>query len=206
MARFNEILVGRYNRFLQKFLSMKGGPPAPQLASDIAATWALFHGAENRYLEAWDRFGESYFVAATVGFTSTFRIRNPAGSNVIAVIEKLSVQIGAIDTILILNYTTDPGNLATLGPGGGSNVLDTRGRTASTTVTSTTSASSIATGTQIGRVLTAANVTNEFIFDENQEIPLAPGGALDVRTTAANEAVGGTIFVRERFLEESERA
>ncbi len=35
MALFNEILVGRYNRFLQRLLSMKGHPPAPQLASEI---------------------------------------------------------------------------------------------------------------------------------------------------------------------------
>src|SRR5882762_4396490 len=35
MARFNEILTGRYNRFLQKLLQMKGGPPSAQLASEI---------------------------------------------------------------------------------------------------------------------------------------------------------------------------
>jgi len=37
MALFNEILVGRYNRLLQKLLSMKGDPPSPQLAGDLTA-------------------------------------------------------------------------------------------------------------------------------------------------------------------------
>jgi len=35
MAKFNEILAGRYNRFLQKLFQMKGGPPSAQLSSEI---------------------------------------------------------------------------------------------------------------------------------------------------------------------------
>ena len=32
---FNEINAGRYNRLLQRLLSIKGGPPAATLAGDV---------------------------------------------------------------------------------------------------------------------------------------------------------------------------
>src|SRR5258708_40293223 len=90
MALFNEILVGRYNRFLQKLLAMKGGPPAPQLATEIGTNIQLFHGVENRYLEGWQRFGGQFSVpAAGVGNVGGFRFRNPAGNNVITAVEWL---------------------------------------------------------------------------------------------------------------------
>jgi hypothetical protein len=54
MAKYNEILTGRYNRFIQKLFSMKGPAPAPQLSSDIAMQMSFFNGVENRYLEGWD--------------------------------------------------------------------------------------------------------------------------------------------------------
>src|SRR6266851_4747570 len=64
MARFNEILVGRYNRSLQKLLSMKGQAVMPQLASELQPTFSFFSGAENRYLESWERFGNRQPPAA----------------------------------------------------------------------------------------------------------------------------------------------
>src|SRR5258707_13299714 len=93
MARFNEILVGRYNRFLQKLFSMKGGPPSAQLATEITPNLNLFNGIENRYLESWFRYGAAPGLAAVVGANPGFRFRNPAGSNVIAMVEKLSLPL-----------------------------------------------------------------------------------------------------------------
>jgi len=101
MARFNEILTGRHNRLLQKLFSMKGGPPAPQLASEITASVPLFHGAENRYLESWERFGIGSQVAALAANNDVARLRNPAGSNVIAVIEKLQFTNSLADTLTL---------------------------------------------------------------------------------------------------------
>src|SRR5712664_282468 len=86
MARFNEILVGRFNRALQKLFSMKGGPPAAQLASEITTNVQFNQmGNDFRYLEGWDIFGNQIFLAASVGNTAGYRLRNPGGSNVIAV-------------------------------------------------------------------------------------------------------------------------
>src|SRR5258708_34332947 len=89
MARFNEILVGRFNRFLQKWLSMKGGPPSPQLATEIQPNFNFFSGAENRALENWFLYGTFSSQAAVALQNSFFQLRNPSKSGAPAVIEAI---------------------------------------------------------------------------------------------------------------------
>src|SRR5689334_14381216 len=101
MARFNEILVGRYNRFAQKLLQIKGDAPVPQLAGDIQLSMPLYSGAENRYLESWDRYGVGVLVAAQVGINSGARLRNPLGANLVIVVERIVVSEPAGDAILL---------------------------------------------------------------------------------------------------------
>src|SRR5258708_13178542 len=91
MARFNEILVGRFNRFLQKWLSMKGGPPSPQLATEIQPNFNFFSGAENRALESWFLYGTFSSQAAVALQNSFFQLRNPSKSGVLAAIEAIAV-------------------------------------------------------------------------------------------------------------------
>src|SRR5437879_9618272 len=88
MAAFNEILSGRYNRFLQKLLQMKGGPPAAQLASEVGAQITLYHGSETMYLQGWELFGGGYDVGPQVGVASAVRLRNPGNSGVVGVVTK----------------------------------------------------------------------------------------------------------------------
>lgn len=203
MARFNEILVGRYNRFLQKFLSIKGGPPSPQLASEIMATWAMFHGAENRYLEGWDQYSASFSLAAGgAGNVDMLRVRNPVGSNVIAVVFKASIanllsdgcvlESGPIAADLIPNAVVN-------------NRMDARSRPQTAMNISTTGAAAIPL---IVRAIAniQANQTYDFITFEDQEIPILPGDAIQLRQTTNNQAVSLTLQWRERFLEDSERA
>src|SRR5437763_11360751 len=119
MAKFNEILVGRYNRALQKLLGMKGEPPAPQLASEIAATLSFFYGAEMRFIESWNIYGINAEASAAVGNSSGVRLRNPAASNVIAVIQRLSITGAAADKPG-LQLGQAVADLATVSGGGGS--------------------------------------------------------------------------------------
>ena len=58
MALYNEILVGRFNRGLQKFLSIKGGPPAPQRPMSLEQT--IEHVLELR-----ERYGITYLQIQT---------------------------------------------------------------------------------------------------------------------------------------------
>src|SRR2546427_12501654 len=109
MARFNEINVGRYNRFLTRLFQMKGASAAPQLASEIQPSFQLFAGIENRVLENWDRFSNAFNQAATPAVFSTLRFRNPAGSNAIAVFEKLACSAQAAGALRVnLRRSTRP--------------------------------------------------------------------------------------------------
>ncbi len=92
MARFNEILVGRYNRMVQKLLSMKGTATLVTFSDEAMAVLPLFYGAENRYLEGWDRFGVAVGTAAgAAGNRTVWRLRNPTNSNVVTVVEKILI-------------------------------------------------------------------------------------------------------------------
>src|SRR5437879_1331505 len=113
MARYNEILVGRFNRFLQKVFAMKGEPPAPQLAGEISPNFQLFSGVENRYLEAWDRFAAGVNVAPVAGNLSGIRLRNPAGSNIVAVLERVTFNEAQND-IVAVRWGTQGADLSTV--------------------------------------------------------------------------------------------
>src|SRR5229473_5047766 len=95
MAVYNEILAGRFNRALQKLFGIKGPPAVPQLGGEIVPSVSMFYGVENRYLEAWERFGFQIVQAAVVGQAGSFRLRNPVNSGTIAVLEKITVWSGA---------------------------------------------------------------------------------------------------------------
>jgi hypothetical protein len=204
VARYNEILVGRYNRFLQKFLSMKGGPPAPQLASEIGPTIALFSGVENRYLEQFELFAATTTLAASVGNNGAVQIRNPANSNVIAVIEKITVSTTAAGEIVVsVGSGIDLVTFTAVARGDG------RSRANPAMIASASNAALTANlGNLIWRNFVPANTASDLINDENQEIPLtATGGtgAIRITSSSANVGVSAAIWWRERLLEESER-
>jgi|SRR5882672_3155766 len=208
MARFNEILVGRYNRFLQKLMGMKGGPPAPQLASEITAALTLFNGAENRYLEGWQRYCLAVQTGtAAAGNRAAWRIRNPAGSNVVAVIEKIvALAIVATDQPLIFFN----GIATTMPTENVSNIsgvqLDIRGgQTGSTCILSTSVNFGLLGSNPIMQAQIAVGTQYDFLITDVHELPLAPGSeyTLEMNTLANN--VGVVCMWRERLIEESER-
>lgn len=211
MARFNEILVGRYNRFLQKFLSMKGGPPAPQLASELSATWALFHGRENRYLEAWNTFAARFGVNAVAAQDTVIRFRNPVGSNVIAVVESMRAWFTVANTEYDYDFspTDQPALSATNTPASFDNRFQPPGtgnNGAQCTISGSTNIGAAGFVSFADLIKGLVNdLTDEYINFENQEIVLAPGSALQLRTLTLNVGVTFSIRWRERPLEESER-
>jgi len=211
MAGYNELLVGRFNRHMQKLLSMKGPASLTTLSSDLQPVISVQSGVEDRYLEAWNRYGTAQNLATSGGFNSAIRIRNPLGSNVIGVIEKLSVlQFSATATEVDLVHGTvnsDITSLATIsqldarsGPtsnlGG---VLKVSDSVSLAVVPNLTSQAPLWGG------VFAPNVMYEAIFDENQEITLLPGDALQLSPVAINISFFPSIWWRERFLEDSER-
>jgi hypothetical protein len=202
MARYNEILVGRYNRFMQKLFGMKGGPPAPQLASEIAPAFPLFSGAENRYLEGWNTFMSSAQIAANVAQNGQLRIRNPAASNVIAVIEKIQVGgTNAIESAIKIGIGGTQGDLGAVQNGV---ALDSRGNANSSMIVSTSNVA-VFTGVQIWDCVAPANTMTDALFTDMQELPLVPGSFYAIGAVTVNQLVIINIKWRERFLEDSER-
>jgi|SRR5216684_2914144 len=203
MARYNEILVGRYNRRLQKLLGMKGEPPAPQLSTEIQANLMLFSGKEERYLEGWNHFGGSITAGPVAAVNSGMRLRNPLTSGVIAVVEKLMYGEVAADSY-VFNHGPQAADLAGIVSG---TVLrfDPRGATNPACVLS--NATTVASFAQVkGNMLAPANSSVDFIADTEHQFVIAPGDAAQIITIAVNVQLLCLIWWRERILEESERA
>lgn len=205
MARYNEILAGRYNRFLQKLLSMKGGPPSPQLATEVSVNIQLFNGVENRYLESWERFAVLSNQVAVAAQTCAVRYRNPAGSNLMAVLEALWCWgLTTADQPTLSNSISNVADLATLlNPA----QLDGRSRPNSSLIASQTTAASVAlTGARsiLVGAYNAANTPFKFIDFDDQEITLTPGMTYQVAAASVNVGMAVSAIWRERFLEDSE--
>jgi hypothetical protein len=208
MAIFNEILSGRYNRALQKIFAIKGSPPVRQLAGEIVPAVQLFYGVENRYLEGWNRFAWSFQNGPTAGQTNGMRLRNPAGSNIIAVIEKITgYSASAGPQQMILSEGDNNPDLETIA-GVPPMPLDNR-QGPSGTHTAQLVASTGALTPPIQRVIAQwsppVQSAYDIIADENQEIPILPTRSITLQQAAANTFLIGTFFWRERVLEESER-
>jgi len=203
VAKFNEILVGRYNRLLQKLFSIKGTAPVPVLSTEVQPAISLFGGAELRYLEGWDLFGNGALIAGVVAQNSGVRLRNPLGSNIIVVVMKALFEVDAVSLLIgrIGAINTDL-NLGVLSSGR----WDARTqRTSSIAQFSTGNAAPSFGGVMLSTEIDAA----DFHFhglESNVEIPLLPGDSLQFDTaTSTNQVLRPTLWWRERFLEESER-
>jgi hypothetical protein len=208
MARFNEILSGRFNRGIQKLFSMKGGPPAPQLASEITVNHQLYSGVENRYLEGWNRFGVGAQVAAGgAGNRAAVRIRNPFQSGILVVIEKISFSSSLQDFPLVtLGAATDLGGVVTVNSG-----FDNRGAPTPVAIVSASGAA-VFLGFQIWQGAMPVNSTLDVIQLDDQELALLPqttvalgNGAITAYSGVLNQALNVAIWWRERVLEDSER-
>jgi hypothetical protein len=215
MALYNENLAGRFNRAVQKLLSMKGPASLPTVNPDLYFTHGFQSGYENRYTEGWDLFG----VAATaanpgIGNFSTVVLRNPAGSGVVAVVTRLSgVEAtlgGGVGTVTVFR----PGSN---GAGGGNENnlvttqgIDARGRPASTLIISNNTGAAVArTG---GIAIFALVPTTTFpaplgdVLRVGEEIPILPGALVTIGAGTGNEAFSWFAWWRERALEDSEKA
>ncbi len=201
MALYNEILVGRFNRGLEKLFGIKGGKPAPQLSTDIAPSFAIPLEVEDRVLFGWTRFATQLNVPANVASTSGARMRNPVGSNVIAVFEKILFSVDVADTVAIdygvttVDYATIQVNAARLDPRGVNNP------------TLIMSLANPAVGQAQGAAtLRGPALTNvDYLVTRNQELPLLPSDAIGVRTLNVNKNLIVNFIWRERVLDEGER-
>jgi hypothetical protein len=205
VALYNEILVGRFNKFLAKMLSMKGQAPAPQLAGEITPAFNIFLGIENRALEGWYRYGILGIQAAVAAQASGVRIRNPATSNRLVIFEKIAVaSFGPAVTSVTLETQTTAVDLAGIVAIASNSSWDKRLNVGSALVLS---AAAPAAALSLGRSevdLPGAGGSADFIIEEQQQIILSPGEAMQLRLGTVNQQLSATLWWRERFFEESE--
>lgn len=197
VARFNEILVGRYNRLFQKLFSIKATAPVPTLSTEIQPQLGAFSGEENRYLEGWLLFGIGIEQPGVAAQTSTIRMRNPAGSNIIAVITSIGITCSP-SAGLFSRFGPVSVDLATLQ---NPTRLDARHADNSSILFSRTT-----NGTTFGGNIGIYNpqTLTPFFFSLT-EFPLLPGDGFQIDTGQANITLDVNILFRQRFLEESER-
>jgi hypothetical protein len=211
MAIFNELQAGRLNRGLQKLTGIKGRASVRQLGTEILPVFSMPLGVEFRYLESWNKFFLTFNVAAVAANTSGVRFRNPSGSNVIAVVEKLNFDNASAAGLSINLILGQGGDLGTLNGGTRMDARVTPGfGTGASIITSQQNTSpglpALTNSAALGFVnlgLTSSQV--DVVITENQEICVLPGDLLQFAPSAVNQACTGEIWWRERLLEEAER-
>lgn len=202
MAGYNEILTGRFNRFMQKLLSMKGPAALNELGSVLNPSISVFSGVENRYLESWNRFSLATGPTGAAGQQSGVRLRNPPGSNVLGVVEKILVFASGTATTALVGLGPIGGNLTTVLTGQRLDARTIYGTGAIVPSSDTTTGGPLSP--QIGLAQMAPNVSYDLIQYENQEIALLPGDALQVTCLQLAQQITVWYEWRERALEDSE--
>lgn len=204
MARYNEILAGRYNRALQKLLGMKGEPPAPQLSTEIQTNFRLPLGVEFRYLESWNRYGFQHGGSAQAGLFGCSNLRNPASSGGIVVVERIRARSSTaqVFNLHLAPRTTDQSSTSI-----NQIRLDARTGTQGSIIIASTGTVPFAAGL-IGQGAGggAGNTDLEWINYEDEQITILPGDCLQVDCGTLNTDFQVVYQWRERQLEESERA
>lgn len=198
-----DVWLGRFSRWVEKLLNIKGGPALVDLSASVMPTLALDKGVDHRYLEGWNRFAVLATQAAVAAQTSRFRIRNPTTSNVIIVLEQLAVYApvgGTADTPFVTwgAAVGDLGTLVTLSFAR----MDPRGQPTPTGIVSVTAGTS--TGQAFLARTIAVNANADFITSVDQEIPILPGQVVDVDSSNVNIPLNVNVMWRERALESSE--
>jgi len=206
MAIYNEILAGRFAKSLQKFLSMKGGVPARQLAGEIMPVIPLepMTSLENRFNGSVRSFAYTKTVpAGGVGTFAAIRLRNPANSGTIAVIEKFSVGGPTASQISFYRGPTGSGDLTT-NDAANESIRDVRMGPVSGSVIASFGTPAGNTGVPWGAVFYPANSQADLMLDPNQEFVIAPNDLVQAIVNTANQTQQFNVMWRERTLEESE--
>jgi hypothetical protein len=204
MALPGDIQIGRINRFFTKWLGTKGPSPRMSIGGELIGVIPLWSGAENRYLESWERFGQGDQSLGGAGQTAAIRLRNPSGSGVIMVVEKcLIANTNAADRVILqvfavgVDLTTVVASTTTR--------LDSRGRPTPTAIFSKTVNFTLG-GTPTLQTVVNTDVAWDFIVDPSQEIPLLPGDAITVQSSTVATNLVTSFIWRERAIEDSEKA
>lgn len=195
------IYIYRLSQWIEKKFNAKGGNVITDMESVARTVVSLPIGVEDRYLNGWNRFALNANVPAVAAQFSRARLRNPTGSNVIAVIEKLSVtETAGTDTPFVTwgPTTTDLASIIS----NTATRIDPRGNPQPTVVASFNQQA--AGGVALIQFAVPANTNYEVLQSVDQELTLLPGQVIDVQCNTANQQILVNWMWREHALELSE--
>jgi hypothetical protein len=210
MAVTGEIQIGRINRFFTKWLGTKGSSPRMSIGGELMGVIPIWSGVENRFLDSWNIY---WFLsgpaAGGAGNRSGFRFRNPTGSGIVAVFEKITFNIpntvASNPQLTIGDATADLGTPSLV-----TRPVDKRSTTAgASTIGSTSNVGALAALTNpitVWQANTAGDRLFEVIVTDTQEVPLLPGTAIQADAGIDNVALNISWRWRERALEDSEKS
>ena len=201
----SKIEIGRYSELLRRQFGMKGQESvAAELSPEVSPIVILEDASDEwNYLKGVRDCGFGDIVAAIAGFTSKWRMRNPAASGIIAVVEFIEIVTNATSAkrITINNQTVD---FPTPVQGA---VLDARWGIVGVAepaviVTASNAQATGPAGTSIGESRALSNAPWTYA----QEIVLVPGAVLDFGTADQDEDARATVRWRERAFPALEAA
>lgn len=197
-----DVWLSRINRSLEKLFNVKGGPTLVDIDPALRAVQQIGSGVENRYLEGWNRFIGSFAVAAVAAQFSRALIRNPANSNVVAVLESI-YPFGATAQVDMGIENAQPSLGTVQAAGTLLRRLDARSGF-SDAVCILSSDTNATQNPGAAFVPLRRNTSAEVIVTANQEITLLPNDGWWMVSDVVNVQLLVNIIWRERPIEQSE--
>lgn len=124
----NEILgtAARFNGLLSRKFNITGGAPAPQLTPEIGCGLSIELGPEDR-LPMGDTLAYGYVdVTGAAGQRAASMLRNPAGSNILLVVERVAVQPVTVAQPIVIGILQNAAGFPQLPAAGEVGCRDTR--------------------------------------------------------------------------------
>lgn len=196
------VYIYRLSQWIEKRFNAKGGNVITDIDQIARAIVPWQVGVEERYLQSWNRYAVVVNQAAVAANNSRARIRNPVGSNVIIVIEKIDYfNFTGADSALVTwgAVTTDLTSLVTVT----FTRMDPRGNPQPTAIVSQAAQAAGGQAFLQGGA-SGTNVNFSFIQNPDQQITVLPGQAVDVQASTVNTSMVISFMWRERALELSE--
>jgi len=193
----SKIETGRYSDLLRRYLGMKGvSAVSSELSPEIAPTFVLeSERPEWEFLKNEKLMAGVFTVASVALENSVYRLRNPAGSGVVAVVTQFTMGWTDSTAVGIVERDDDNGNLATVLPTVSRDtrlpVLNASSLIGSTGNNVTLSGESWWTNREEGNVSRVQHV--DFVLTEGNE--------LDFASVTVDRSIRGFVHWRERRLD-----
>lgn len=93
----NEILNGRYNRFLARLFGIQGDTPSPQLSPEIQPGFDYPFQPEHYWLMSERLCTGALLISAVAAKRPVVQLRNPPGSGFLVVVEQIRTVVASAD-------------------------------------------------------------------------------------------------------------